>query len=130
MMPLAAIGYGSGLANWDFDKLAQLSAAKAAGRGRGLGPCWGGLDSAIPWAGAAMYPGMDLNRGYSSPAGWLGVPHGAGPWGGHMGGYDPRRMSMGMGEGGRSGNLDRIIEAISCDGGGGGGGRRGRGFNN
>ncbi len=121
MIPLEALGYGNGLANWNFDMLPQFRAATAGGDGRGLGP-WGGPEVTNPFARTGMYPSMGMNRGYGFPGSFPGLLYGGGPWGGSMGGFGPRSMGM---DGGPS-NYGRLIERISCDG---GGGNRAKRFN-
>ena len=124
IVPLEAIGYGNGLANWNFDALAQLWPARAGDGAVGLLP-WSGHSGTNPWAGVATSPVMGMSRGGNGYPGSLPrLAYDGAPWAGPMmGGYDPRRMNMG---GGQS-NISRVMDAISCDGGG-GGGRRSRRF--
>lgn len=129
VVPLEAIGYGNGLANWNYDALWRLSPSRGGGGGLGLAP-WSGHGVANPCARPSMYPGMGMNRrGHAYPGNMARLPYvggaggGGGPWTGPMmGGYNPRMMDMG---GGQS-DISRVIEAISCDGGGGGGTRQRR----
>lgn len=130
-MPLEAIGYGNGLAEWNWNVLPQLMAARSSGA------AWGGLSAGAmgsPWASrVGMVPGramgMGMNPGFGfQPSRWAaGMPHaavagaggGPGPW------PMPRSMSMSMGMGmGGPGNIHRVMDRISCDGGY--GSRRGR----
>lgn len=116
--PLNAIGYGNGLANWNFNMLPQLMAAAVPGGGvshgdRALSP-WSGPSATNPWARAGMYPGAGMNRCHGFPGSWPGMLNGGEGWGGQMGAFGPRSMSMGAGPS----NIRRVIESISCDGGG------------
>jgi hypothetical protein len=111
-IPLDALGYGSGLSNWNLDLLPQLRAAMAGRGGRGLGP-WAGAGGASPWARSGIYPGMGSPRGYGAPGSWPGLPYSGGAWGGGIGGYDPRGRGIGSGPS----DMSRFMERISCDGG-------------
>jgi hypothetical protein len=145
LVPLEAIGYGNGLANWDFNILSQLIA------NRGSGSLNNTLTSPLAITrprSTPLYPALGMPRGYSYPSSWSSRHHhyptysntgayGGGFWspgsvsmsaGGGAGGYFGRRtmhptnMNVNMGIAGPGGvgpsdNIHRVIEAISCDGG-------------
>jgi hypothetical protein len=104
MMPLEAMGYGTGLGNWNTDTLQQMMMMGGRGGGGVPGPSWPARPAMFP----GMFPGMGMSRGHSFPGSWPGLSYNEGGWGGR-----PR-------------NIDRVMESIGCDG---GSGSRSRRFN-
>ncbi len=113
MMPLEALGYGNGIANWNPETLQQMVGGDVPG-------------ATSSWARAGLFPGMGMGMGMSTgmnqrsgfpSSGWPGMSYSGGGGGGGGGGW------RGLG------GIDRVINRISCDASGRGGRSRSRRFN-